>query len=184
MALTVVLGGMGCDRLPLSRDKGGQLEVHWSGSERGALSAAATAEWCSILRQLEIRGVRGDTGVAIVVHPVDTISARQYRLTKPEQAESLPPAASIALRWVALSSIKGFQGESGSVNLHRAPSGEWSGQVRAAVRSVSDTQRLTIDGTFKDLRIRTQARGCVRPVEDSTAESPDSGAQLPDTQLH
>src|SRR3954470_18170325 len=138
MALTVVLSALGCDRLPLSRDTGGQIEVHWIGSERGALSAPATAEWCSIRRQLEIRGGRGDTGVAIIVHPVDTISGRQYRLTNPEQAESLAPAASVALRWVALTSIKGFQGESGSVNLQRAASGEWSGRLRAAVRSVSD----------------------------------------------
>src|SRR4051812_6349818 len=184
MALIVVLVGIGCDRLPMSRDKGGQIEVQWSGSERGTLSAAATAEWCSILHQLEIRAVRGDTGVAIVVHPVDTISAREYPLTKPENAESLPPAASIALRWVAQSSVKGFQGESGSVNLNRAPSGEWSGKVRAAVRSVSDTQRLIVNGTFKDLRIRAQARGCVRPVQESTVEPPDSGAQPRDTQLH
>jgi hypothetical protein len=179
VVLAVVLGGLGCNRPPASRNEAGHIEVHWTGSERGGLSAPAIAEWCSVLRHLEIRGVRGDTGFAILVHPVDTIAATHYKVMDPTRAESLPPAAAVALRWVALTSIKGFQGESGSVILRRATSGEWSGQLTAALRSVSDTQRLAVDGNFKDLRFRPQARGCT-----STVEPLDSGAQPADTQLH
>jgi hypothetical protein len=179
VALAVVLSGVGCNRPPTSRAEVGQIEVNWTGSERGGLSAPATAEWCSILRQLEIRGVRGDTGFAMILHPTDTVTPTKYRVMDPAGAESLPPAAAIALRWVAVTSVKGFQGESGSVSLHRAPSGEWSGRLTAAARSVSDTHKLTIDGTFKDLQVRPQARGCIRPVEP-----PDSGAQPLDTPLH
>jgi hypothetical protein len=179
VALAVLLSGLGCNRLLTSRNEGGQIEVHWTGSERGGLSAPATAEWCAILRQLEIRGIRGDTGFAIALHSVDSITGREYRVMEPARAESLPPAAAIALRWAALTSVKGFQGESGSVVLQRAPSGEWSGQVTAVLRSVSDTQRLTIDGKFKNLLVHPQARGCARP-----AEPVDSGAQPSDTQLH
>jgi hypothetical protein len=165
--------------MPAARDEAGQIEVHWTGSERGDLSGPATAEWCSVLRQLEIRGIRGDTGFAILLHPTDTIPGGEYKVLDPIRAESLPPAAAIALRWTALTSVKGFQGESGSVALQRAPNGQLSGQVKAALRSVSDTQRLRIDGNFKDLRVRPQSRGCTRPVE-----LPDSGAQPADTQLH
>jgi hypothetical protein len=179
VALAVVLGAMGCNRLLTSRNEGGQIKVHWTGSETGGLSAPATAEWCSVLRQLEIRGIRGDTGFAVVLHPVDSITGREYRVMNPARAESLPPAAAIALRWAALTSVKGFQGESGSVVLQRTPTGAWSGRVTAAVRSVSDTQRLTIEGNFNDLLVRPQARGCTRP-----AEPVDSGAQPSDTQLH
>jgi hypothetical protein len=179
MALAVVLSGVGCNRFLTLRNEGGQIEVHWTGSDRGRLSAPATAEWCAILRQLEISGIRGDTGFAMVLHPVDSITGREYRVMEPARAESLPPAAAIALRWAALTSVKGFQGESGSVVLQRASSGEWSGRVTAAVRSVSDTQRLTIEGNFENLLIRPQARGCTRP-----AEPVDSGAQPSDTQLH
>jgi hypothetical protein len=178
LAFAVVLGQLGCNRSPASGSHAGHIEVQWSGGERGRLSGPATAEWCSVLRQLEIRGIQGDTGFAILIHPTDSIRSGQYSVAEPARPDSLPPAA-VALRWVELTSVKGFQGESGSVSLHRAPSGEWSGRVSAAARSVSDTQRLAIDGTFKDLVIGTQARGCSRP-----AEADDSGAEPPDTPLH
>jgi hypothetical protein len=177
-ALAVALAGLACNGKPAPGDPR-QIDVRWRGSDSGSLSRAATAEWCSASRLLEIRGITGDTGFAIAIYPTDTVTGGQYRVMDPAQADSSRPAAAIALRWVALTSIKGFQGESGSVVLQRLPSGVLSGQVAAAVRSVADTQRLTIDGSFQDLSIRAPARGCSGPVK-----SPQADAQPPDTQLH
>jgi hypothetical protein len=177
-ALVLVLVGLtGCDRAPASR--GGQIDVRWTGSERGRLSGRATAEWCTILRLLEIRAIRGDTGIALAIYPADTVTPGEYRVTDPAKAESLPGAASVALRWAAETAIKGFQGESGAVVLERSRSGELSGRVRAAARSVTDTQWVMIDGSFRDLTIRPQARGCAPRLEQ-----PDEDAQPSDTQLH
>jgi hypothetical protein len=179
-ALVLVLVGLpGCNREPASRIGAGQIDVRWTGSERGRLSGRATAEWCPILRLLEIRAIRGDTGIALAIYPADTITPGQYRITDPAKAESLPPAASIALRWATQVAVKGFQGESGSVALDRARSGELSGRITAAARSVTDTQRVTIDGSFRDLMVRPQARGCAQPSKD-----PDEDAEPSDTQLH
>jgi hypothetical protein len=180
MALALVLTGLpGCNRAPSLRDGAGQIDVSWTGSERGRLSGRATAEWCSILRLLEITAIRGDTGIALAIHPADTIIPGKYRVIEPGKTDSLPPAAGIALRWAAQTAIKGFQGESGSVILERSPSGELSGQIAATARSVTDTQRIAIDGSFRGLMIHPQARGCSQPLETF-----DEDAQPRDTQLH
>jgi hypothetical protein len=179
-ALVIVLVGLpGCNRDLASRAGAGQIDVRWTGSERGRLAGRATAEWCPILRLLEIRAIRGDTGVALAIYPADTITPGQYRIIAPARAESLPPAAGIALRWATQTAVKGFQGESGSVAVDRSPSGELSGRITATARSVTDTQRVTIDGSFRDLMIRRQTRGCARP-----SKHPDEDAEPSDTQLH
>jgi hypothetical protein len=178
-ALAIVLVGLpGCNRAS-SRGGAGQIDVRWTGSERGRLAGSATAEWCPILRVLEIRAIRGDTGIALAIYPTDTIIPGNYRIVDPPRAESLPPAAGIAVRWATQVAIKGLQGDSGSVVLDRSRSGELSGRITAAARSVTDTQRVTIDGSFRDLMIRPQARGCSRP-----SKHPDGDAQPSDTQLH
>jgi hypothetical protein len=179
-ALAIVLVGLpGCNRAPTSRGGAGQIDVRWTGTEPGRLSGRATAEWCSILRLLEIRAIRGDTGIALAIYPADTITPGEYRIIDPPKAESLPPAAGIALRWATQVAIKGFQGESGSVVLNRSRSGELSGRITAAARSVTDTQRVSIDGSFRNLTIRPQARGC-----SQRSQHPDEDAQPSDTQLH
>jgi hypothetical protein len=178
-ALAIVLVGLpGCNRAPASRGGAGQIDVRWTGSERGRLSGRATAEWCSILRLLEIRAVRGDTGIALAIYPADTITPGEYRVLDPAKAESVPPAAGIALRWATQIAIKGFQGESGSVVLDRSTSGELSGRVTAGARSVTDTGRLEVTGTFRDLAVRASTRGCDRPDAD-TLDAPSG-----DTLVH
>jgi hypothetical protein len=186
-ALAMVLVGLsGCNRAPATPGGAGQIDVRWTGSERGRLSGKATAEWCSIHRLLEIRAIRGDTGIALAIYPADTITPGTYQVIDPAKAESLPPAAGIALRWATQIAIKGFQGESGSVVLDRSRSGELSGRVTAAARSVTDTQRVAIDGSFRDLPVRPQTRGCAPPLEHPDEDvEPDGGdAQPSDTQLH
>jgi hypothetical protein len=175
----VLVGLLGCNRAPASRGVAGQIDVRWTGSEPGRLTGGATAEWCSILRLLEITAIRGDTGIALAIYSADTILPGEYRVINPAKTESLPPAAGIALRWASQTAIKGFQGESGSVVLERSRSGELSGRIAAAARSVTDTQRVAIDGSFQGLTVRTQARGCSQPLETF-----DEDAQPRDTQLH
>jgi hypothetical protein len=178
-ALAIVLVGLpGCHR-PSSYGGAGQIDVRWTGSERGRLSGGATAEWCSILRLLDIRAIRGDTGIALAIYPADSIIPGEYRLTDPAKTDSLRPAASIALRWLSQTAIKGFQGESGSVVLERSRSGELSGRITGVARSVTDTQRLAIEGSLRGLTVHPQARGCAPPLED-----PNADAQPRDTQLH
>jgi hypothetical protein len=65
------------------------------------------------------------------------------------------------------------------VSLKRAESGAVSGSIAAATRSVTDTGKVTIRGSFRDLLVRPQARGCVARQQDS-----NKNAQSRDTLVH
>jgi hypothetical protein len=174
LALSLLLACQPPPRVPV-----GRMDVSWNGSARGSLSGGATAEWCGILKLLEIRGIRGDTGIALAIYPADTIQTGDYPVREPTRAESLPPAAGLALRWTTETAVKGFQGESGSIRLGRSAAGVLSARVKAAARSVTDSQRIWVQATFRDLTVHPQTRGCVKP-----AETVPRDAQPSDTQLH
>lgn len=163
-------GLLGCDRAT-GRTGAGEISVRWTGSEQGRLSASASADWCAPLRLLEIRGIIGDTGIALAIYPEDSVTSGKYRVFDPARAESLPPAAALALRWAAQTSVKGFRGESGSISVERSGSGALSGRVAAAARSVTDTQTLAIEGSFSDLVIRSRPGKCVERNDESEEDA-------------
>jgi hypothetical protein len=168
-----------CRTPPEGGEKGGHLEAQWSGPARGRISGRAAAEWCSSRRRLEIRTVQGDTGIGLVIYPAETIVAARYRVLDPVKAESLPPAAGIALRWLTQSAVQGFRGDSGVIALERSPAGLLSGRISVGARSVLDTQKVSVTGTFQDLTVRPQPRGCVEP-----AKPPGTHAEPADTGVH
>src|SRR5215210_6606749 len=95
---------------PPARKGTGWIEAHWIGADTGKMAAPMTAEWCDVRRALEIRGVAGDTGLGLVLYPVDTIDADSYRVVLPEGADTAPPSAAIALRAFSTNTIQGYQG--------------------------------------------------------------------------
>jgi hypothetical protein len=156
----------------------GLLEVGWKGRDAGSISGLATADWCDLRQVLEIRAVQGDTGIALALYPGKTLKPGVYRVLDPVKAESLPPAAGVALRWLGPNVIQGFQGDSGQVDLQRSSSGRLSGRVSARARSVVDTQRIVLTGTFRDLTVHQDSLGCAAP------EEPDEDAEPDDTGVH
>jgi hypothetical protein len=176
MLLIFLLGGC---RMTLHRPaETGHLEAEWSGSDRGKISAPASAEWCGARRLLEIRAVQGDTGIALALYVKDTLTAGRYLVVDPLKAESLPPAAGVALRWFTQSAVKGFQGATGTVFLELPESGELAGNVTARARSVVDTQWVAVKGTFEGLTVRPSP-GCFPP-----GKTPNGDAQPDDTVVH
>lgn len=135
------------------------------------MAAPMTAEWCDERRALEIRGVAGDTGLGLMLYPVDTIEADSYRIVLPTGADTLPPAAAIALRVFSTNAIQGYQGDSGTVVLERGKDGELSGVIEARARSVVNGQLLTVTGRVRDLTIVPQGRGCGPEVPTDTADT-------------
>lgn len=138
-----------------------------------------TAEWCDVRRALEIRGVSGDTGLGLVLYPVDTIDADSYRIVLPEGADTLAPAAAIALRVFSPNTIQGYQGDSGMVALERSEDGEISGVFEARARSVVNGQLVTVTGKVRELTIVPQKRGCGLPAPaDSAGDDTELGADV------
>jgi hypothetical protein len=158
----------------------GRLEARWVGPDTGQVSAPATAEWCAQRRLLEIRAVHSDTGVGLVLYPLDSIEADTYRVVRGAGADSLAPSAAVALRLFAPTAIKGYQGDSGNVVLKRSGSGELSGTIEARSRSVLDGKLLRISGDFRDLVVVPQTRGC---LPETTADSTDADPEPSDTDV-
>jgi hypothetical protein len=172
--MALLLGA--CQATPERSQRVGYLEVGWNGRSGGIISAPATAGWCAAKRVLEIRAIRGDTGIALALFPGKTLSPGAYRIVAGARAESIPPAARIAVRWLATNTVQGFQGDSGRVELERSSSGQLSGSVRARARSVVDTQRITLTGTFRDVTALPDSLGCTRPGNgDDDADADDTG---------
>jgi hypothetical protein len=163
--LTLILSAA-CRPAPGSDAGPGDFEVGWKGAAEGSISGNGQAVWCGVRRALEIRLVQGDTGVAIALYPTKTLAAGVYRVTDPAKAESLPPSAGVAVRWPTQNLVQGFQGDSGVVQLERSGSGLISGKVTVRARSVVDTQRIRLSGSFQDLTVKPDTRGC--PPPDST----------------
>ena len=166
LSLTMLTACTGASPEPPGQS--GRLEARWTGADTGAMAAIATAEWCDERRALEIRGVQGDTGLALVLYPVDSIEADTYRVVQPDAADTLPPAAGIALRLFQANAIQGYQGDSGRVVLEQAESGELSATLTARARSVVNGQLVTLSGSVRGLTVVPQARGCgSQPAADS-----------------
>ena len=170
VAIALAAGCWGSVEEPIT----GRLEARWTGPDTGQVSAPATAEWCPERRLLEIRAIYGDTGVAMVLYPLDTIDADTYRVVSPAGADSLAPSAAVALRLFSPTAIKGYQGDSGNVVLKRSGSGELSGTLGARSRSVLNGELLRITGEFRDIVVEPQTRGCLPETPpDSTDADPE-----------
>jgi hypothetical protein len=171
LATPLVAGCFGSVEQPTQR---GRLEARWVGPDTGQVSAPVTAEWCPERRLLEIRAIHGDTGLAIVLYPLDTIDADTYRVVPPAGADSSAPSAAVALRLFSPNAIKGYQGDSGNVVLKRSGSGEFSGTLEARSRSVLNGELARITGKFRDIVVEPQTRGCLPETPaDSTKAKPE-----------
>lgn len=171
----------GCNRSANPDDGGGRLEARWTGADSGRLAASTTAEWCGERRALEIRAVQGDTGLAMVLYPLDSVEADTYLVSQPEAADSLAPSAGVALRLFSTNAVQGYQGDSGSVVLEQSKSGELSGRLAVSARSVVNGRQLMLSGKFQGLIVMPQSRGCGPDAADSTEADADSADTYADS---
>jgi hypothetical protein len=160
-----------CSRSPETSPSGPRLEADWTGSDTGRITAPATAQWCDSLRLLEIHALQGDSGLALAIYPGGTLKAGRYRVRPPRQTDSVAPKAALALRWFAETAIKGFRGDSGEVRLERSSTGVLSGRFDAHLAAVNAPDRLTIRGTFQDLRVSSAVRGCTGRPDSSAVDT-------------
>jgi hypothetical protein len=161
-AILGILALTGCSRAPASPGDRSRLVASWTGSDTARIATHATAEWCDSLRVLEIRAIKGDTGIALAIFPVDSIKPDSYPAMLPLRADSLRSAAAIALRWFAETAIMGFQSESGGVVVEATDSQRVWGRFEARMRSVTEGSRLVVRGSFFDVPVVAAARGCMK----------------------
>jgi hypothetical protein len=91
LAIGGVVLATACSRERPADSPGATLEARWVGSDSGKIVAPAVAEWCDSLRLLEVRAVHGDTGIALVLYPADSVTSGPYRVVPPERGDSTRP---------------------------------------------------------------------------------------------
>jgi hypothetical protein len=174
--LPVALGALGCSSGETAGPAPGGMDVSWTGADTGKLSAPAVAEWCDSLRLLELRAIKGDTGIALLFYPADSaVAPGEFRMVSPHEANERRPSAALALRWFAETSIRGFRAESGSVSLERLGASGAAGKFTGHLRSATEGSRLTITGSFHGLTVTPAPGECA-----GTPEPEDDGSELRD----
>ena len=173
LALAGVIAMLACASREPAESGAGSLEVKWTGSDTGKLSAPAVAEWCDSLRMMELRAIHGDTGIALVLYPADSVAPGRYPVTAPERADSSRPSAAVAMRWFAETSIRGFRGDSGTVTLDTIGPGRFAGRFSAQVRSATEGSKLMVTGSFKGLSVTPAAPGCAGRAAPQQPDEPD-----------
>jgi hypothetical protein len=180
LALAVVTGAA-CSREEPAAPQGGTIEAQWVGSDTGGLVAPAVAEWCDSLRMLELRAVHGDTGIALVLYPADSLAPGEYPVVAPQRADSTRPSAGVALRYFSETSIRGFRSDSGAVTLAGTGPGAASGRFTAHLRSATEGSRLELTGSYRGLSVRPAAQNCAGVAEDPDDPEPDLEEEFQET---
>jgi hypothetical protein len=176
------LGLAGCGRSEAPARPAGSLEVQWVGSDTGRFTAPVVAEWCDSLRLLELRALRGDTGVALALYPTDSVAPGQYKVVPPQRGDSARPAAAVALRWFAETAIRGFRSDSGTVTLTAgAGRGVDAGRFSATLRSANEGSRLTLAGSFSGLTVAPGSPECAGAAPDPDDTDPDLAEEFRET---
>jgi len=184
LAVGLALLLAGCTGVERADTGPARLEMEWSGQNKGRLAAPATAEWCDSLKVLEIRALSGDSGVSIALYPKDTIRADSYPVMPPAKADSVPPAAAVALRYFGETSVKGYQGDSGRVLVRDTTGGRLSGRFSASLKSATDGSRLRVGGAFHGVRVVPASRGCVARPAHAAADTGTAANPPADTGVH
>ena len=168
-------GALGCH--DSSGAETGRLSVRWTGPDTVALSATAVAQWCSSLHLLEIRATAGDTGIALVLYPSDTIDAGVYPVRRPDVADTTrPPSAAVAVRWFSQTTVMGYQGDTGRVIVERTADGSLAGRFAVGARPLVTGAKLRATGTFENLRVVTAPPTCAGPHPADTGRRDTTGA--------
>jgi hypothetical protein len=170
-AISAIAGA--CGKSNDAPTDGPTVDVRWAGTtvDSAHVRAPATAEWCDSLKLLQIQALRGDTGIAILLHPVKEFGAGRFRVVPPARIDSAPRAAAVALRWFAETSVRGFQGDSGAVIVEQNGSGGYGGTFELAAHSVTDPAHLTIRGSFRGLTLRPGGGACIaKPARSDSAQ--------------
>src|SRR5690606_32958432 len=108
----------------------------------------------------EIRGTRGDTGVAIALFPSDTVLPGEYTV-RAIAVDSVRPNAAVALRWADPNTVEAYRGDSGFAVLRRAADGTLAGEVRVRAAYLGlKPQPLELTATFERLVVAAASPDC------------------------
>jgi hypothetical protein len=157
-AALCMLALAGCGGVGLSRE--GRLEAVWTGSDKGRMTAPATAIWCREARIAQVSGLIGDTGVSLLIHPDDSVAEGRYRIVDPDSTRNTR-AAAIGLRLLGQTAVVGYQSRSGWLTIERVARGRLSGRFESTAKVVTALAgTVKLSGRFQNVPIRPGGSAC------------------------
>ncbi|MEO8634415.1 MAG: hypothetical protein ABI587_03960 [Gemmatimonadales bacterium] len=133
------------------RAGGPRLDARWIGSDTGAFTGTAKVVWCGSIQRLELIAVDdNDAGIGLTIFPAVELRPGHYDAFDPGIDTVRRPGAAAAARFFTEQAVKGFQSDSGSLDLERTGS-TFGARFGFRMRSLEggDTVRLT--GHVKDV---------------------------------
>lgn len=148
--LCVLLLLPACGESSLGR---GQLSTTWTfGEFQGQLTADVSATICPTTRLVELVTIRGDTGVAILLFPVDTVVTTGAYPVFPTQIGIEPrPGAMVALRWFESVRVEAFESLDGEVVVEGGGAEGLSGRFSARLVGVERLDTVMVQGAFSGI---------------------------------
>jgi hypothetical protein len=161
MAGALVAGALGCGAMARDRAEG-RLEATWTGAEKGQMSGAATAVWCSATRIAQITALQGDTGLGILIHPTDSLAAGRYSIVEPASARTTAGRATLGLRLLTQIAVVGYQSRAGALTLDRLEHSRLSGRFDAKANVVAAAAgSISVSGRFRDVPVASGGPACL-----------------------
>ena len=100
---------------------GARLEARWVGSDTGAFAGTPKVTWCGSIQRLEVTAVDGnDAGVGLALYPLKELRPGRYDAFDPGIDSVHRPGVAAASRWFTEQAVKGFQSDSGDLELERS----------------------------------------------------------------
>ncbi|HKP29227.1 MAG TPA: hypothetical protein VJU15_07475 [Gemmatimonadales bacterium] len=155
----ILLAAAACSRAPGVQP--GDLDVVWSGTERGRFLAPLVASHCPETGQVELLAIRGDTGVGIALFLLDSANVQptDYLVSPGSQLHESRPGASMAARWFATTSIAAFEGVNGKVSL--SAGGEaLAGTLDVKFQALDRPDTLRMSGSFSQVPLQRADSNC------------------------
>ncbi len=149
-ALAIVLALAGCT--------GSAADLQWSGADTGRATLPARAAWCAESRSLVLFATAGDTGLALVVYPADSVLGGSYRVFAAPAGVTRPGAA-IGLRWNRHNTMADYRAARGGVTVQRAGE-QVNGTLAASAYAVSGAGSLSVSGRFRGVALRQGGADC------------------------
>lgn len=148
-------------------ERGGVIDVSWTGSDTGRIAAPAVAHWCAADSTLEIIGIAADSGAALALFPADTVIPGKYPVGNPTEDLSRPRAG-VALRRFGENMVLGYYSRSGLVSLDSLH--PYAGTIEATLQNLSSGEQVSVSGRFHGIALSADSACRSRP-ESNPADS-------------
>lgn len=146
-----------------SSDDRGDLEIEWRSPDRqGGIVLAAEATLCRETGLVEVLGVKGDTGLGLVLFPVDSsrVAPGRYPVFHAGQVVEEPrPGANVALRWFDRINLEAHEGVGGEVVIESGDA-MLSGSLEVETEGLERTDSIRVSGRFRRVPLRDLGDGC------------------------